>query len=148
MDTMHGELRDLLNEVCHTEAVCGECKEKGCLVGYARHINTATIDMKPPHLEGAYENRPIFDMRGGYDEDHVLRVLASTLHYCRGCKDHHNNSCVLAVIRDCMEQILWGEEIHYEGNPLNYLVKVGILDETKGSALTEIYNQEKARVRD
>lgn len=144
MVDMHGEYREMLNELCKTEAVCGTCAEKKCLVGFSKYINYATIDMKPPHLKGASAELPKYDMRGGYDEDQVLKILATTLVNCRSCKDNHTDDCCLAVIRDCMEMIEFGENISYKGEPLSYIVDATVLNETKGNALAELYNEMKA----
>ncbi len=145
MDQIHGELRDLLDGICHTESVCGTCKKKECLIGYSRYINKISTNVIPPHIGGASESRPVFDMRRGYDEDDVLRVIAKTLVYCKACKEEHTDDCFLAVIRNNMEMIMFGEEMEYEGNPLSYLVKANEREATRGRALSEIYNEEKQK---
>lgn len=147
MSSMHDEFEELLNDLCHTEDKCGSCLMRRCLIGHSKYVNKACKDLKPPHLAGASESRPLYDLRGNYDEDEVLRVLATTLVYCKACKDNHTDDCVLAVIRNNLEMLELTQEIEYKGNPLTYLVDFSQENPTKGAALAEIYNLEKEKVR-
>ena len=144
---MHEALTEAINAVCHTPEVCGQCDGKNCLVGFSRYANNYSKKNDTPNVPNGFDEIPPIDTRGGYEDDDVLRLIAQTLYFCKSCKQDHRNNCVLALIRDCMEIILIGEEQDYEGDPVTYLKLFSEKNKTLGAALTEIYTEEKERLR-
>lgn len=142
---MYDDFKEMLEGLCHTQDFCKNCSGVRCQVGYAKHVNEIAKDLRPPHPRDSAQFRPS-NLDGSFDEDEMLRIIAVTLKYCKECKDNHTEDCVLATIRNCIGMLEFREDIPYEGNTLSYLMKAVELEQTKGSALMEIYNCEKAKL--
>lgn len=128
-----------LGNVCQTEAVCGKCASKGCLVGYSKESAAECRIKGRTYVEDGYDNIPPSDIRGGYDEFDVLHTISHLLIQCRSCKKDHFDNCVINIIRSCMEVIEFGEEQIYEGDPLSYMIKIAGLDPQKAEIIREEY---------
>ena len=128
-----------LGKICKTPAVCGKCAEKACLVGYSRNVAVECRKEKRTGIPNGFENIPPSDIRGGYDEYEVLHAIAHLLLQCKECKDDHYENCIINIIRSCLEVIEFGEEQKYEGNVIQYLMKISQSNPTKAAIIQEEY---------
>lgn len=135
-----------LGKVCKTEVNCGSCAEKGCLIGFARNCTAECRVAKRTGVPGGYNNIPSSDMRGGYDEYDVLHAIAHLLVQCKSCKEDHYDNCLINVVRSCLEVIEFGEEQKYEGNVIQYLMKISATNPTKAAIIKDEYMLRKDQV--
>lgn len=136
--------RDLGN-ICKTEAVCGQCAGRGCLIGYSKECAAQCRIKEITYVEGGYEDIPPSDIRGGYDEFEVLHTIAHLLLQCRGCKKDHFENCIIHIVRSSLEVIEFGEEQIYEGDPLSYMLKIRGIDAQKADIIAEEYVFQKEK---
>ena len=134
-----------LGNICKTEAACGQCAEKHCLVGYSKLCTAQCRIKKQTFVPNGYEEIPPSDIRGGYDEFAVLHAISHLLLQCRSCKQDHYDNCIINLVRSCMEVIEFGEEQIYEGDPLSYMVKIAGLDAEKAAIIRDEYAEAKNR---
>ena len=134
-----------LGNICKTEAACGQCAEKHCLVGYSKICTAQCRIKKQTYVTNGYEEIPPSDIRGGYDEFAVLHTIAHLLLQCRCCKCDHFDNCVINLVRSCMEVIEFGEEQIYEGDPLSYMIKIANIDSEKAAIIRDEYVAAKER---
>ena len=126
--------------VCMTEHVCGKCWDKGCYVGYARECIGDAKKQNTDTIQGGFEEIPLADFKGGYDEAAILDAIAHTLKQCKSCKEFHYEDCLVNIVRSCFESLAFGEFVGYPGNALEYLVKV---QEKYPSAALELMDEYK-----
>lgn len=113
-----------LGKICLTEAHCGKCAERGCMIGSSKDCAAQCRIKGQTFIQDGFENIPPSDIRGGYDEYDVLHATAHLLHQCRSCKQDHFENCVINIIRSCFEVIEYGDEQEYEGDVLSYMMKI------------------------
>lgn len=113
-----------LGTVCMTENVCGKCKGKECLIGYAKEAAAKCRVNEITYVPEGYKNIPLVDLKGGYDKVDTLHAMAHLLNQCRSCKEDHFENCIINVVRSCYEVVALGEERPYEGDALTYLMKL------------------------
>lgn len=113
-----------LGNVCMSEGTCGDCKEHNCLTGYAKISVSKCYKSRESYVAEGYNNIPYSDLKGGYDEDYLLKGIAHLLHQCRSCDDNHYADCLLNVVRSCYEVIVFGESQPYNGSAFAYLMKL------------------------
>ena len=135
-----------LGKVCKTPSVCGQCAEKECLVGYARNATAECRLSKRTGIVNGFENIPPCDIRGGYDEDNVLNVIAHLLVQCKSCKEEHYDNCLINIVRSSMEVIEFGEEQNYTGNVIEYLMSISRKYPVKADIIKEEYMLHKNNV--
>lgn len=128
-----------LGNICKTTDVCGKCEEKSCLIGYARNGAAECRIAKRTGIMDGFENIPSCDIRGGYDEYDVLHAIAHLLVQCKSCKEDHYDNCLINVVRSCLEVIEFGEEQKYEGNVIQYLMKISQTNPAKAVIIQEEY---------
>lgn len=137
------QAEEQLEVVCRTEALCGQCAGKECLVGYAKYCLAKMRGVIPPFMEGGFESIPAVDIRGSYDEYDVLHTIAQMLNECHACKENHKDDCVINIVRGCMEVIAFGDEQEFEGNPLPYMMAMGSKYPEQGAIILEEYRKAK-----
>ncbi|MBR4982267.1 MAG: hypothetical protein IKY94_06885 [Lachnospiraceae bacterium] len=128
-----------LGKICKSPNVCGTCADKSCLIGYARSGAAECRIAKRTGIMNGFENIPPCDIRGGYDEYEVLHAIAHLLVQCKGCKEDHYDNCLINIVRSCLEVIEFGEEQKYEGNVIQYLMKISQSNPTKAAIIQEEY---------
>lgn len=113
-----------LGNVCMSEGVCGSCNEEHCLTGYAKLCVSKCYKGGISYVAEGFNNIPYNDLKGGYDEEYLLKGIAHLLHQCRSCNENHYADCLLNVVRSCYEIILFGESQPYNGSAFAYLMKL------------------------
>lgn len=134
-----------LGTICKTEAACGQCAGKGCLVGFSKECAAECRIKNQTYVINGYDEIPPSDIRGGYDEYDVLHAIAHLLLQCRACKKDHFENCIINIVRSCLEVIEIGEEQSYEGDPLSYMIKIRGLDTQKADIIAEEYVYQKEK---
>ena len=137
------EIRDDLDNVCLTEAVCKKCLGKKCLIGYSKYCVAECKSEDQGYLEDGIDGIPTDDLRDGYDEFDSLHAIAHLLNQCHSCKNDHNKNCILNIVRNAYEVIEFGEEQDYEGNPLSYMMKLNQINPEKAAIILDEYNAKK-----
>ncbi len=94
---MNEELNVSINTVCHTLEKCGTCAGKNCLVGFSRYANTYSKNHNTTVVPNGFEEIPQADMRGGYETDDVLALIAKTLLFCKTCKKDHDKCAWVGI---------------------------------------------------
>ncbi len=111
-----------LNACCLGQS-CGECREKDCVIGYAKQcIRNFKQHPQREVPEGA-EQIPNTDFKI-FDEEELETAIAHILKECKDCKEDHIDNCIINVIRNCYEVGLFGDIQPYEGSTLQYLIHI------------------------
>lgn len=132
-----------IKQVCMSEDVCGTCTYGDCLVGYARECIGEAKKQDTDTLKGAFNKIPTLDTKGGYDKNLAMDAIAHTLQQCKSCKDFHKLDCLVNVIRNCYEVIVFGEEKEYPGSTFMYLNKISQDNPEIANYISEIYKEHK-----
>lgn len=128
-----------VKQLCFTEEICGTCKEKGCLVGYARAAIGEAKKKDTDTIIGWHRDIPNYDINGGYDKHDAMEAIAHTLQQCKSCKDIHTKDCLVNIIRCCYDIIAFGDEQPYIGSTFSYLAMLQEKDEEAAAFISEIY---------
>ena len=132
-----------LGNICLTEARCGKCAGKDCLIGYSQICTALCRREKQTYVPNGFDQIPPSDIRGGYDEYDVLHAIAHILMQCRSCKSDHFENCIINIIRSCYEVIEFGSEQEYEGDVVTYMMKLHNLNPEKASIIATEYSRRK-----
>ena len=130
-----------IKNLCLTEDICGTCKEKSCLVGYARAAVGEARMKDTDTIKGWYKDIPSFDINGSYEKHDALEAIAHTLQQCKSCRDNHTSDCLVNIVRICYEVIALGDEQDYSGSTLMYLAKLSEENPEAAAYISEIYKK-------
>lgn len=114
------------------------CVKSGCLIGFSRIVLEYYQAKGSLNIPGAETLIPKKDFKV-YDKDLISNLVSETCRLCRQCRDNHANDCVIALIRNSMEIALWGENLEYPGNIIEYLSMVREKDPELASYILENY---------
>lgn len=132
-------------KICKTEKVCERCLGKQCLIGYGKAC-LANCDLRQEtKVQDGMSNIPRADVQGGYDEFETLYAIAHLLALCKACKAGHEPNCLINVCRSVLEVIEFGEEIPFEGTPLQHLMRLSEVDHDKAQMILQEYQNTKDR---
>lgn len=112
---------------CLTEGVCGTCKQKKCLIGYSKACITNCLKDKVTYVIDGQENIPYVDGKI-YDKHDLIDGIADLLRQCKSCDKDHFDNCMINVLRNCYEVLLFGEIQSYKGSTLLYLNDIKAVD--------------------
>lgn len=113
-----------VDRCCKTVSECGECTNLKCLIGFARQVANYGLEKNVVRIPDGEKLIPKDDARVYYQED-LLSALVETLRQCKNCRENHEPSCGVSLIRSALELALVGEIIEYKGNVVSYLVDLG-----------------------
>lgn len=97
------------------------CNNRKCLIGYSKRLLEFSKLKGVIQIEGSSRLIPKDDLKY-YDEDLVSTALANTCAHCKNCQEHHNDDCVIAVLRNCLENTVISKNIPYNGSVFMYLM--------------------------
>lgn len=109
-----------VGESCLTTASCGTCKMNKCLIGYSKICITNSLKGKVTYVLDGQENIPLADGKI-YDKGHLTDAIADLLKQCKSCDKDHFENCLINVLRNCYEILLFGDIQPYKGSTLLYL---------------------------
>lgn len=109
-----------IENCCLTESVCTTCDKPSCIVGYAQNCIMESMKNKVTYIEGGDTAIPFTDFKL-YEREDFVQGIAHTLKMCRSCHHNHYAQCIISVIRNCYEIVLFGEAQPYNGSNLRYL---------------------------
>ncbi len=135
-------IRSAVDRCCKTEAECKKCEKVGCLIGYCQLTLDYSIQKRSFRIPGGSRHIPRRDFKAYYQSD-LLLALAEVLLQCQGCRDNHEEECVINVTRSALELALLGESLNYEGSALLYLMQVNRLNPDIGKELMQLYEKNK-----
>lgn len=118
-------LKEPLNKIC---TACDyndttECNEPACLIGFARKVLEFAAHKGVLDIPGAADLMPKDDFKPYYPEN-VAPALAETCKQCRECRENHSDDCIIALVRNCLENTILQENIPYPGSVFMYLAKI------------------------
>ena len=127
-----------LENCCRSEAVCGQCRGKGCTIGYAKHCIAEYKKAPKKEVDGGASGIPTTDARI-FDEVELETAIAHILKECKDCKEDHVEDCIINVIRNCYEVSLLGDTHPYEGSSIQYLMYLKNNFPDKADYIADIY---------
>lgn len=131
-----------IGKVCLSEAACGTCAEKNCLIGYAKTSVAECRKAGVSYVKDGFINIPYQDTKVNYDEESALNGIAHVLKQCKSCKENHYSDCVLNVVRSTYEIIVFGESQPFNGSAFAYLMKLQSKDPERAAMILEEYQKE------
>ncbi|MCT4507593.1 MAG: hypothetical protein N4A48_02330 [Tepidibacter sp.] len=114
---------EILNNICeecpfyNTE----DCNNKKCLIGYSKRLLEFSKLKGVIQIEGASSMIPGDDFKY-YGEDLVCSGIANTCAHCKNCQENHNEDCIIAILRKCLENTVIKKNIPYKGSTFMYLM--------------------------
>lgn len=109
-----------VGESCLSIASCGECKLDKCLIGYSKICITNSLKDKVTYVMDGQSNIPSSDGKI-YDRGHLTDSISDLLKQCKSCDKDHFENCLINVLRNCYEILLFGDIQPYKGSTLLYL---------------------------
>lgn len=109
-----------LGSTCLTVDACGTCKGEKCLVGYGKKCVTNCLKDKVTYVMNGQDNLPSIDGKM-YDHEYLTDGITDLLKQCKNCDKDHFDNCLINVLRNCYEILLFGEIQNYPGSTLIYL---------------------------
>ena len=133
MGIQHSEVNydNLINNLgncCLTEERCGTCKQSNCLIGYSKKCVISCLKSSVTYVIDGQANIPTIDGKV-YDKHNLIDATADVLKQCKNCNKDHFDNCLINVLRNCYEVLLFGEKQDYNGSNLLYLNDIKSLDE-------------------
>lgn len=135
-------IREKLDYCCHSEATCGSCEGKQCLIGFAKIIADYATVKKTLTIPNGIKMVPFQDFKV-YESSDVAMALAGINLECKNCMDNHDDNCVVNIIRSSLEVALTGQHVEFSGNPLSYLMSLIQLNAETGKQVMQYYNEIK-----
>lgn len=131
-----------LEQCCRGEAVCGQCQETACIIGYAKQCVRDYREKPKKEVPQGTERIPTMDFKV-FDELELEIGIAHILKECKDCKENHTENCIINVLRNCCEVGLFGDAHPFEGSALPYLMYLKTNYPEKAARIAAIY-QEKS----
>lgn len=114
------KLINSLGKCCLTENACGSCKKSKCLIGYSKECLIGCLKNQVTYVMDGQANIPLADGKV-YDNHDLVDAISDTLMQCKNCKENHFENCIINVLRNCYEILLFGEIQEYKGSTLLYI---------------------------
>lgn len=133
-----------LQACCHSEADCGTCKGRECLIGFAKIVSDYAGVKHTLNIPNGVAMVPTSDFKT-YEADDVAKALAIINLECKNCMDNHDDNCIVNIIRSTLEVALVGNHVDFQGNPLMYLMTLNSLNAEAGGKVMGYYSQLKER---
>lgn len=122
---------------CLTTDSCGTCKLKTCLIGYSKICIANSLKEKVTYVIDGQANIPLADGKI-YDKSYLTDSIADLLKQCKNCDKDHFENCLVNVLRNCYEILLFGDIQPYKGSTLLYLNHIKSLN---SNLSTEIFSK-------
>ncbi|MEG0295212.1 MAG: hypothetical protein RR620_00755 [Clostridium sp.] len=122
---------------CLTEDVCGTCKKSDCLIGYSKECVSGCLRNKVAYVMDGQERIPLADGKI-YEKEDLVDAISDTLIQCKSCKEEHFDNCIINVLRNCYEVLLFGDIKEFKGSTFLYLTQV---KENNEALATEIFQR-------
>ncbi|HEY8890815.1 MAG TPA: hypothetical protein VIM70_11230 [Clostridium sp.] len=115
--------------------ICEECKyyktnqcvSSTCNIGFALNaIRGAKINGGKTINDGT-KLIPTTDIKF-YEKNAIAKGIASVCRLCKGCRENHNENCIVSLSRRSLEITYLKQEVVYPGNVLMYLVNLAKQD--------------------
>jgi hypothetical protein len=136
-------------KVCQSVDDCREFGQRGCPVQYGKSCANQCVLDDVTYVKKGKEDMPQTPALGCFDEQEALKSIGHLLIQCKTCRQNHNDDCIISVLRNYLEQILFGECLSYGGIPLEYIVTISERSEEMANVIVEEYRQDKGEsVRD
>ena len=132
---------DDLESCCRTEAVCTQCQQQNCVIGYAKQCIRNYQKAPQKEVPEGTDRVPTMDFKV-FDETELETAIAHILRECKDCKEDHTENCIINVIRNCYEVGLLGDVQPYEGSALQYLMYLKSNFPDKSVRIADIYQNQ------
>jgi len=131
-----------IGNCCLGEESCGKCEKENCLIGYCKKCLLTVIKQKDDFIDGGTENIPYSDVKI-YDNEVLVDAIGFLLNQCRNCNLYHDKDCIINIIRECLEIILFGDSQEYKGSVLIYLNDVKSVNNEMADKILKSYMRRK-----
>ncbi|MDE6639502.1 MAG: hypothetical protein K2K63_03130 [Acetatifactor sp.] len=112
-----------LENCCRSEAVCGQCQNEACIIGFAKQCVKDYQNEPKKEVPNGVERIPTMDCKV-FEQVDLEIAIAHILKECKDCKEDHVENCIINVIRNCYEVGLFGDVQPYEGSTLQYVMRL------------------------
>lgn len=112
-----------LENCCRSEAVCGQCQNEACIIGFAKQCIKEYQNEPKKEVSNGTERIPTMDCKV-FEETDLELAIAHILKECKDCKEDHVENCIINIIRNCYEVGLFGDIQPYEGSTLQYVMRL------------------------
>lgn len=127
-----------LENCCRSEAVCGQCQNEACTIGYAKQCIKNYQKEPKKEVPNGTQKVPTMDFKV-FDEIDLEIGIAHILKECKDCKEDHTENCIINVVRNCYEVGLLGGTHPYGGSALQYLMQLQAEYPDKTAKIAAIY---------
>lgn len=121
---------------------CPNCEKSDCLIGYGKQCITNCVTQNITYVEDGFANIPMGDFKK-YDEETLINGIANILQLCGSCKENHFENCIINILRSCYELELFGETQEYNGDAIEYIIKLNHSEHKQGisSRIVDAYHK-------
>ena len=124
------------------EETCGGCENRKCLIGYCKECLLTALKQSDDFIDGGTEEIPNSDVKI-YDNEVLIDTIGFLLNQCRNCNLYHDEDCIINIVRQCLEIILFGDTLEYKGSVLIYLADIKSVNSDIADKILDAYNQRK-----
>ncbi|MFY9278372.1 MAG: hypothetical protein WAO47_02170 [Caldicoprobacterales bacterium] len=131
-----------IGKCCLGEEECGECQKEECLIGYCKSCLLEALKQKDRFIDDGADNIPYWDTKI-YDNEVLIEAIGFLLNQCRNCNLYHDEDCIINIVRECLEIILFGDSQEYRGSTFMYLNDIKSIDSHIADRIFESFNRRK-----
>lgn len=124
------------------EETCGGCENRKCLIGYCKECLLTALKQSDDFIDGGTEEIPNSDVKI-YDNEVLIDTIGFLLNQCRNCNLYHDEDCIINIVRQCLEIILFGDTLEYKGSVLIYLADIKSVNSDIADKILDAYNKRK-----
>lgn len=139
------DYEQLITEIgncCLGEETCGGCENRKCLIGYCKECLLTALKQSDDFIDGGTEEIPNSDVKI-YDNEVLIDTIGFLLNQCRNCNLYHDEDCIINIVRQCLEIILFGDTLEYKGSVLIYLADIKSVNSDIADKILDAYNKRK-----
>lgn len=132
-----------ISNCCLGEEVCGECQNEKCLIGYCKSCLLTVLKQDDRFIDGGADNIPYWDVKVYDNNEDIIEAIGFLLNQCRNCNLYHDEDCIINIVRECLEIILFGDSQEFKGSTFVYLNHIKSINSELADKIFEDYHRRK-----
>lgn len=114
-----------------------------CLIGYCKDCLLTVLKQQDRFIDGGADDIPYWDVKIYDNQENIIEAIGFLLNQCRNCNFYHDEDCIINIIRECLEIILFGDSQEYKGSTFMYLNDIKLINSQLADKIFEAYNRRK-----
>lgn len=114
-----------------------------CLIGYCKSGLLTVLKQKDRFIDDGADNIPYWDVKIYDNQEDMIEAIGFLLNQCRNCNLYHDEDCIINIVRECLEIILFGDSQEFKGSTFVYLNHIKSINSELADKIFEAYNRRK-----